>query len=356
MTQFSPDEIRRAAQTPRWAALSQLGGVAADLTNYDRFLVREPRLLVPVDVQALVVRAGSNDTEPMLRLLFRDGDQTPAPADLGNDGTPRPPGVHLLWSVPAALARGKLVDDPQAPGDATRRLLQLPLLPDRWAVLRLAVVVGNPLPSVTGWVIEADAGTITPLADWPAVTTNAATVQPEIPHAQLTAHVGGTSWTQCYDAALGRFALHDPLTDLAGVDVEGDALGYLVAGWWSASTDDPLNGVGTDIGYRQRLGELGWNDPDHPSPDASRRDEATSRYRTAKTSRDGHAAALHASGVVGVRQGGGHVRRVGLRRRGREDAEPGNQRVPARRDHRRATPAGTHPVDAAAWPPATACR
>lgn len=283
MTQFSPDEIRRAAQTPRWAALSQLGGVAADLINYDRFLVREPRLLVPVDVQALVVRAGSNDTEPMLRLPFRDGEQTPAPADLGNDGTPRPPGVHLLWSVPAALARGKLVDDPQAPGDATRRLLQLPLLPDRWAVLRLAVVVGNPLPSVTGWVIEADAGTITPLADWPAVTTNAATVQPEIPHAQLTAHVGGTSWTQCYDAALGRFALHDPLTDLAGVDVEGDALGYLVAGWWSASTDDPLNGVGTDIGYRQRLGELGWNDPDHPSPDASRRDEATSRYRTAKT-------------------------------------------------------------------------
>jgi hypothetical protein len=283
MTQFSPDEIRRAAQTPRWAALSQLGGVAADLTNYDRFLVREPRLLVPVDVQALVVRAGSNDTEPMLRLPFRDGDQTPPATDLADEGTPRPPGVHLLWSVPAALARGKLVDDPQAPGDATRRLLQLPLLPDRWAVLRLTVVAGSPLPLVTGWVIEADAGTITMLEDWPTVTTATVTVQPPIPHAQLTAHVGGTSWTQSYDAALGRFALHDSLVDLAGTEVEGDALTYLVAGWWSQVTEDPLNGVGTDIGYRQRLAELGWNDPDHPSPDASRRDEATRRYRTART-------------------------------------------------------------------------
>ncbi|MEP7021297.1 MAG: hypothetical protein ABI808_11635, partial [Pseudonocardiales bacterium] len=283
MTQFSPDEIRRAAQSPRWAALSQLGAVAADLHNYDRFLVREPRLLVPIDVQALVVRAGSNDTEPMLRLPFRDGQDRPPATDLTDAGTPRLPGVHLLWSVPAALSHGKVADDPLAPGDVTRRRLDLPVLPDRWTVLRLAVVAGSTEPMVTGWVIEADAGTITPLADWPATAANAVTVQPEIPHAQLNVHVGGANWVQSYDAALGRFALHDSLVDLAGFEVVGDALGYLVAGWWSASTDDPLNGVGTDVGYRQRLRELGWNDPDHPSPDASRRDEASDRYRTAKT-------------------------------------------------------------------------
>ncbi|PZS26728.1 MAG: hypothetical protein DLM58_20255, partial [Pseudonocardiales bacterium] len=283
MTQFSPDEIRQAAQSPRWAALSQLDAVAADLHNYDRFLVREPRLLVPIDVQALVVRAGSNDTEPMLRLPFRDGQVRPPATDLTDAGTPRLPGVHLLWSVPAALSRGKLVDDPLGPGDVTRRRLDLPVLPDRWTVLRLAVLVGSTEPMVTGWVIEADAGSITPLADWPATATNAVTVAPEIPHAQLNVHVGGANWVQSYDAALGRFALHDSLVDLAGVEVAGDALGYLVAGWWSASTDDPLNGVGTDVGYRQRLRELGWNDPDHPSSDASRRDEASNRYRTAKT-------------------------------------------------------------------------
>jgi hypothetical protein len=283
MSDFSPDDVLKAALTPRWAALSQLGGVAADLHNYDRFLVREPRLLVPVDLQALVVRAGSNDSEPMLTLPFRDGKQDLPPVALDDPGAPRPAGVHLLWSVPAALGRGTLVDDPLAPGDATRRQLTLPVLPDRWVVLRLAVASGAAQPLVTGWVVEADAGTVTPLADWPTVQTNKTQAGPPIPLEQLNVHAGGTSWTQCYDAAQGRCALHDPLTDLAGVQLEGDAISYLVAGWWSVSADDPLDGVGTDAGYRQRLAQLGWNDPDHPSTDASRRDAADDRYRAATT-------------------------------------------------------------------------
>ena len=283
MSDFSADDVRKAALTPRWAALSQLGGVATDLHNYDRFLVREPRLLVPIDLQALVVRAGSNDTEPMLTLPFRDGKQELPPVKLDDPGAPRPPGVHLLWSVPAALGRGTVVDDPQAPGDATRRRLSLPVLPDRWVVLRLAVPSGAAEPLVTGWVLEADAGTVTPLADWPTVTTNTTQVGPAIPLEQLNVHSGGTSWTQCYDAAQGRFALHDPLADLAGVVLEGDAVSYLVAGWWSVSADDPLDGVGTDAGYRQRLAQLGWNDPDHPSTDASRRESADGRYLAATT-------------------------------------------------------------------------
>jgi hypothetical protein len=283
MSDFSPDDVRKAALTPRWAALSQLGGVADDLHNYDRFLVREPRLLVPIDVQALVVRAGANDTEPMLALPFRDGKADLPPVELDDPGAPRPPGVHLLWSLPAALGRGKLVDDPLAPGDPTRRQLQLPVLPDRWVVLRLAVPSGAAQPLVTGWVVEADAGTVTPLPDWPTVRTNTAQAGPPIPLAQLNVHAGGTSWTQCYDAAQGRFSLHDPLTDLAGVQLEGDAVGYVVAGWWSDSANDPLDGVGTDAGYRQRLAQLGWNDPDHPSSDASRRDAADDRYRAATT-------------------------------------------------------------------------
>jgi hypothetical protein len=283
MSDFSADDVRKAALSPRWAALSQLGGVAADLHNYDKFLVREPRLLVPVDVQALVVRAGSNDGEPMVALPFRDGESDLAPVDIDDPGTPRPAGVHLLWSIPAALRRGRLVDDPLAPGDATRRQLALPVLPDRWVVVRLAVAAGASDPLVTGWVIEADAGTVTPLADWPTVKTNAAQAGRAIPRSLLNVHTGGTSWTDCYDAAQGCFALHDPLADLAGVELEGDAVSYLVAGWWSVSTDDPLDGVGTDAGYRQRLQDLGWNDPDHPSSEASRRDAAGERYRTATT-------------------------------------------------------------------------
>ena len=125
MPDVTPDEILKAAVTQRWSALTALGGVSADLANYDRFLVREPRLLVPVDVQALVVRAGVNDTEGMIRLPFRNLTAEP-PLDVHDNGQKRPPGVHLLWSVPAALGHGKVVDDPAAPDDATRRRLDLP--------------------------------------------------------------------------------------------------------------------------------------------------------------------------------------------------------------------------------------
>ncbi|HEY7816460.1 MAG TPA: hypothetical protein VIC62_24650, partial [Nakamurella sp.] len=281
MSQFDPKQVRAASLTTRWAALSQLGGVAADLSNFDRFLVREPRLLVPIDVQALVVRAGANDGEPMVRLPWRDGETEPPPLDVHDPGEPRPPGVHLLWATPVALTRGTFVDDPAAPGVATRRRLRLPVLPDRWVVVRLAVPSGQRAPSVTGWVLEADTGTVTPMTDWPGGTP--AQLVPAVPAAQLTAHAGGGSWTQSYDAALGRFAVHDDLADLAGVSVEGDALSYLVAGWWTNSADDPLDGVGTDTGYRSRLEDLGWTDPDHPSPDADQRAEADRRYRVATT-------------------------------------------------------------------------
>jgi hypothetical protein len=281
VTQFSPDQVRQAALSPRWAALAQTGGIAADFEHFDEFLIREPRLLVPVDLQALVVRVGVNDTDPMVRLPFRDGQTDPPPLDVTDSGTPRPPGVHLLWTVPIALGRGTLVPDPAAPDDQSRRRLALPVLPDRWSVLRLAVPAGGRDPVVTGWVIEADAGTVTPLAAWPGGTSQ--TVAPPIPLAQLNVHAGGPAWTSSYDAAQGRCSFHDDLADLADVTVEGDAVTYLVTGWWATTANDPLDGVGTDIGYRQRLADLGWNDPDHPSPDAQQRAAADDRYRVAET-------------------------------------------------------------------------
>jgi hypothetical protein len=283
MADITPEQIQQAALTPRWSALTAIGRAAADLNNYDQALIRDPRLLVPVNVQALVVRAGDNDGEGMIRLPFRDSEAMP-PLDVHDAGTPRAPGVHLLWSVPAALGNGTVTDDPAAPGDASRRRLQLPALPDRWAVLRLAVPAGAQDPLVTGWVIEADAGTVTPLADWPASRDSTQTVAgPALTPAQLNLHVGGTSWAQCYDAATGRLALYDSLADLAGATLEGDAISYLVAGWWSSTAADPLTGIGTDIAYHQRLSELGWNDVDHPSSQQSRSDAGLDRARAART-------------------------------------------------------------------------
>jgi len=257
-----PDVLAKAVISPRFIALSQLGVSVGDLVNFDATLLREPRLLVPVDVCALVVRAGD---EPMVRLPFRaEDDVAPDPTDAGSA---REPGVHLLWSVPAALGRGTLIDDPAAPGDHSRRLLELRTLPDRWVVLRLVVPVGATDPVVTGWVVEADNATVTPLSDWPSVRTNTQTVGTAIPAAQLNVHIGGANWTTSYDASLGRLALHDPLADLDTIapnGVVGDSISYVVGGWWSVAKNDPLDDVSLLTGYQRRLSDLGWFDPDHP--------------------------------------------------------------------------------------------
>jgi hypothetical protein len=211
MPDFTNDQIQQAAQSKRWTALTQLDAVADDFHNYDRYIIREPRLLVPVDVQALVVRDGGQ--ESMVRLPFRDTDVLP-PLDVHDPGTPREPGVHLLWSVPTALGRGKIVDDPAAPGDATRRRLELPPLPDRWLVLRLAVARDARDPLVTGWVVEADAATATPLTDWPGVTTNAERFGTAVPAASLTLHVGGPAWAELVAAVAP--------TEVRVVHIDGD--------------------------------------------------------------------------------------------------------------------------------------
>ncbi len=262
MAKATNDNLARAVTGTRFIALSQLGIAVGDVRHWDRDLVREPRLLVPIDVQVLVVREGD---EPMVRLPFRTADDKMLPVD--DPGEARPPGAHLLWTVPSTFGRGKVVDDPAAPGDPGRRRLDLPVLPDRWVVLRLAVPVNARDAHVRGWVLEADTATVTPLADWPTTRTNTATVGPPLQPEQINLHVGGPSWASCYDAAQGRFSLHDPLEDLASAapeGVEGDALSYVVAGWWSDERHDPLNGVGSLIGYHARLAQLGWDDPDHP--------------------------------------------------------------------------------------------
>ena len=261
MAEISTEEIRKAIASPRFAALSQTGLAIGDLRHYDQLLVREARLLVPVDVQALVVRDGD---EPMVRLGFRA--PTDIPPNVADPGDKRPGGVHLWWRTPRAFGRGKIVDDPLAPGDATRRLLQLPLLPDRWVVVRIVVPVGAVQPLVRGWVVEADNATVTPLEEYP-VRTNTVVVGQPVPPDRLNVHVGGANWTATYDASIGRLALHDPLNDLdqaAPNGIVGDAISYVVAGWWADPRHDPLDGVGSLSGYAARLRELGWDDPDHP--------------------------------------------------------------------------------------------
>jgi len=260
-------QVRELLRGKRFLAADRAALDVREIATWDKFLLREHRLLVPIDVQALYVTPGS--TEKMVRLPMlvagpngkavenvEDGMPDPFSA-----GAPRPAGVHLHWAMPDALLRGRMSET--ATTGANR--LGLPVLPDRWVVLRLALPRGARDVIVTGWVIEADRAVAAPLGSW---TEGGAASQAATPaglaleRTQLTGTAGGgLAWSAVYDAVLNRFALHDPLDDLAALAPQGideDCVSYVVAGWWSEAALDPLDRARSNDSLHELLDRLRW--------------------------------------------------------------------------------------------------
>ncbi len=238
-------QLATAAYSDRFAALARADVDLATWKTWDPRLVRDKRVLVPVDVQAFVVPAA--DPEVTVDVGGIDGD--PAPFD---PGAARPVGVHLHWALPDAL----LV----AEHDEATRQVVMPALPDRWVVVRTLLPEGSTTAYASGWVLDAVHGVVVPLASF------AGTVDPgaaeALPHLDGAAR-GSLLWTSTYSAAENRFALHDPLTDLPGPEVAPDGFhggraSYTVAGWWTSSDDDPLAGARARTSLAARLAELRW--------------------------------------------------------------------------------------------------
>src|SRR5712664_3950934 len=125
---LDPKVIRDAMVTPRWTGLVRLDASPAAIAQWDPTLLRECRVIVPVDVQALYVPAG--DETPYVRLPYAlttpDGSPPEAPPD--------------------SLLRGSLTDV----NDGSRNRLGMPPLPDRWVVLRIITPQNATKPIVTG--------------------------------------------------------------------------------------------------------------------------------------------------------------------------------------------------------------
>jgi hypothetical protein len=260
MSQFDPTTIQKALISPRWSGLVRVDTTPEALATWDPSLLRHSRVLVPVDVQALYVPTG--DTTLFVRLpcalTTPDGQAVePTPAPLA-DGTKRDAGVYLHWAAPDSLLAGTLESVP----DASRNRLSLPPLPDRWVVLRIVAPVNGTATVVTGWVLEADTAKAVPLDKWPAASATTAASGKTLAKDQITGTVGGSvNWTGVYDAGVNRFGFHDPLTDIATVAPNGtvDSLvTYVVAGWWSDATLDPLDSADTAASLGARLTELAW--------------------------------------------------------------------------------------------------
>jgi len=247
---LDPKLLERAVYDRRFTALVRAGIDLGQLSTWDANLDRRTRIMVPVDVQAMVVPAsGGEATVPVT-----GGAGDPAPFSAG---AVRPAGVHLHWALPDALLSGR--HDGQSPTAPS-----FPRLPDRWVVIRALMPVGKQHALLKGWVLDARTGSTTPLSTYAGTPAAAPPDTPVIEPLDAT-RGGSAAWTASYTAAAGRFAFHDPLGDLpaagstdAPQGLSGNQGVYVVAGWWSDAEQDPLAGSHGASRLDDRLAQLGW--------------------------------------------------------------------------------------------------
>jgi hypothetical protein len=244
--------------TGQYSTLARSGVSAAAAQSWNPQLSRTSRILVPMDVQALVVPSGGS--EPDAQVLGQLPDPAPDASESApdlprippfTDGTPRAPGVYLHW----AAAQGLTAAQAQAPG-AAAAAGGLPAQPlaDRYLVVRLA---GGTPRRTRAWVVEAERGRTVDLASWSETSSATGGRTPDFPSERLTAMAGGDpAWAAVYDTAEDRFGVRDPLDDLTEADLTG-TVSYLVCGWWSKDANDPLYS-GTVADRAGRLASLNW--------------------------------------------------------------------------------------------------
>src|SRR5579859_6236772 len=123
------------------------------IDTWNPFLIRTPRVLVPVQVDALVIRPNEvAQGWADCRLKPAPQDPNPTRYDILPDpfselDGQRAPGVYLHWALPDALTHG----------DAAGDTATFPAAPDRWLVLRMSPsgrFLGRSqigMRAVTGW-------------------------------------------------------------------------------------------------------------------------------------------------------------------------------------------------------------
>jgi len=234
-------------------------------------LPRTPRVLVPIRVDALVVRArGGNWADCRMRDPAPGADTVDSaslmPAPFANIPGGRERGVYLHWALPDALTRGVGSSGEDGAGGAPQGV-SFPTVPDRWLVMRIG---GDDISlsrrKVTGWVLESGGlvPRVTPLASW----TEPGPLQPtgdgpeagtgNRPRQPLTAlgH-GDAAWAAYFDNVTNRLGFVDPLDK-----VREGPLAYLVCGWYADPSRDVLgDGIRSLAAFERRLAELRWEVP-----------------------------------------------------------------------------------------------
>lgn len=204
------------------------------IATWNPFLVRTPRVLVPIHLDVMMVR---QDGESWANCLMSTPDPNAGvqqrrdllPAPFSELATPRPRGAYLHWALPDALTSGT--------SDGSTG--NFPVIPDRWLVLRLSPSLRiASRRAVDGWVIRSGdkTPTVTPLDQWLETGPS-----PDAVKGSLTALGNGDpAWAAYYDNVVNRLAFYDNLSG-----VESGPLAYVVCGWYSNPSDDPLGDPNT---------------------------------------------------------------------------------------------------------------
>jgi hypothetical protein len=225
------------------------------INTWNPFLIRTPRVLVPVQLDALVIRPNEvAQGWADCRLKSAPDDPNPTRYDILPDpfaelDGQRAPGVYLHWALPDALTHGN------AEGDTAT----FPAAPDRWLVLRMSPsgrYLGRNqigMRAVTGWVLRA--GDKIPQAIDLDSFTEGAPSQDAINNPLTVASLGDVAWTAYYDNCINRLAFYD---NLRGIN-QGP-LSYLVCGWYSNPALDPLGdkSVKSLTDFNAKMKEFQW--------------------------------------------------------------------------------------------------
>ncbi|MEN6374657.1 MAG: hypothetical protein ABFD75_07750 [Smithella sp.] len=223
----------------------------------------DPHLLVPINIEALVVGKSTTTKWVNLKPDFTKisgkqvlGRQIEKPAFTEPESGLHKPGVHLHWALPDGLTHGTAKEGSDVP--------DFPLIPNRWLVLRFWDQSESDKPNLISraWIIESDTitndtnanllpilhseklkqppqkpedyavfvGNVYELKNWPGESNE--------PQVEITAiGYGDPAFAAYYPACKGILGFHDHYID----DIrENTELTYMVVGWYSKPSLDPL--------------------------------------------------------------------------------------------------------------------
>lgn len=233
-------------------------------------------LLVPVSLKALVVNDAVRKGQNFQRWSMNYGNindfTSPEPEPFSGNANdfssdPANNGVYLHWTLPDALRHGTETDDHLQLASAG--VINFPLVPNRWLVVRYS----GPLSArkADAWIIESDfldpnEGTspfINPFSDTPQPTSIGRKIDLAT---QKWSEPGGTMFLTAVGPGDVTFASYQPYVEnvfsihdqLDGV-ADTDTLSYLLAGWYSDSAHDILNGWSTQEDFAALLKKLEWS-------------------------------------------------------------------------------------------------